>query len=349
VTIEGGDIVAMEFVEGVTGWSVAQCASTTSSTWYFPEGSTLPGDNVTLDLYDPSVTPAVVNVDVVTPSGEAIPTDYQGIAVPALGLVSETLDAHATNDAEVGTIVEVVSGAIVADELSLRDSGGTKGFADQLGAPSTESVWAFPHSVEPPGGSLVFNVMNPSSVQSEITLDATYGMGTAVHPVTGSVPPDSVSSFVIGSEPGFGENTPYSVVIKSTTPVVVGRAVYSKPVGRKVPAESEGSTPGVAVGAQSWIVPPVPSPLVAMLLTIESLGSKAVKLSITKATGGAALVGGAKVTTTLGPGESATVNPTVLTGAGPLLVEADGPIAVELDVSPEPGDGMVVVPAFVAG
>src|SRR5580692_3053678 len=56
VTVEGGDIVAMEFVQGPTGWSEAQCASTTSSTWYFPEGSTLPGDNVTLDLYDPSVT-----------------------------------------------------------------------------------------------------------------------------------------------------------------------------------------------------------------------------------------------------------------------------------------------------
>jgi hypothetical protein len=350
VTVEGGDIVAMEFVEGANGWSVVQCASTTSSNWYFPEGSTLPGDNVTLDLYDPSVTPAVVNVDVITSSGEAIPTEYQGIAVPALGIVSETLDAHATSDKEVGTIVEVDSGAIVADELLLCDSGGTKGLSDQLGTPSPETSWAFPDTVEPTGGSLVFNVMNPSSVASEITIDATYGAGIAVHPVTGSVPADSVSSFVIGSEPGFGQNTPYAVVIKSTTPVVVGRALYARPVGRKVPRESQGSTPGIAVGAESWIVPPVPPPLKALSITIQSLGRKAVKLSITKAIGASPRGSGGKATTTLGAGESATVNPSVLAGdGGPLLVEADGPIAVEIDASPVVGVGMVVVPAFVAG
>jgi Family of unknown function (DUF5719) len=352
VTVEGGDIVAMELVQGVTGSSVAQCASTTSAKWYFPEGSTVPGDNVTLDLYDPSVTPAVVNVDVLTASGEAIPTEYQGIAVPALGIVSEILDAHATGDKEVGTIVEVDSGSIVADELLLRDSGGTRGFSDQLGTPSPESSWAFPNSVEPAGGSLVFNVMNPSSVASEVTIDATYGAGIAVHPVTGSVPAESVSSFVIGSEPGFGQNTPYAVVIKSTTPVVVGRALYARPrpVRRKFPPDSQGSTPGIAVGAESWIVPPVPSPLRAASITIQSLGRKAVKLSIAKAIGVSPQGSGAKVTTTLGPGESATVNPSVLAAdAGPLLVEANGPIAVEIDASPAVGVGMVVVPAFVAG
>jgi hypothetical protein len=132
-------------------------------------------------------------------------------------------------------------------------------------------------------------------------------------------------------------------------PVVVGRAIYSKPIARKARLESEGSTPGVAVGAEGWIVPPVPSPLKVISLTIESLARKPVKLSITKAGSGAALVSGAKITTTLGAGESATVSPSVLNGAGPLLIEANGPIAIELDATPVVTPGMIVVPAFVAG
>ena len=99
------------------GWSVTSCASRSSASWYFPQGSTVAGNNVTLDLYDPSVTQAVVDIDVVTASGEVDPTDYQGVAVPAGGLVTEKLDAHATNDPEVATIVEAASGSVVAEEL----------------------------------------------------------------------------------------------------------------------------------------------------------------------------------------------------------------------------------------
>jgi hypothetical protein len=292
----------------------------------------------------------VVNVDVLTASGETAPTDYQGISVPAHGVVSEKLDAHATNDSEFGTVVQVDSGAIVADELTIRDSTGTKGFSDQLGMPAPESTWAFPSSVEPVGGSVTFDVMNPSSSQSEVTLDATYGAGIAVHPVEVSVPAESVGSIVLGHEPGFGQSTPYAVVVKATSPVVVGRVVRGRPGRKHVGANSSGSTPGVAVGADSWVVVPVPSPLHALALTVESLGKKAVKLSITRALGGANLVNGASSTTTLGPGESATVNPSVLASStGPLLVVANGPIAVELDASPVIGAGMVVVPVFTSG
>jgi hypothetical protein len=347
----GGGVAVSESVHDANGWSVAACASSMSTSWYFPQGSTVAGDTVTLDLYDPSVTPAVVDVDVLTPSGEAEPAEYQGLAVPAGGLVTEHLDAHATNDPLLGVVVEAASGSVVADELDVTTTGGRHGCSEQLGVPAAERVWAFPYTVLPKGGTVSINVLDPGTAASNLVLDATFGSGMAVHPVTVAVKGQSISSIVLGSQPGFGVNTPYSIVVSASSPVVVGRAIYaSKTIhpSKRSGIPSAGYTLGVAVGAGRWLVLGVPGVGHPTSFAIEALGRGPVRLTVFRSPGGPAPVPGGRDSATVMSGEEVNVNPQSLSSySGPLVVVADGPVAVELDAGPSGSPGVVVVPAFV--
>ena len=287
----------------------------------------------------------MVDIDLVTASGKVEPTDYQGIAVPAGGLLTEKLDAHATNDPVVATIVDAASGSVVADELQRTTAGRAVGIAEELGAPEPQSLWGFPYCVEPRNGSLTFNIFNPGPQSSQVVLDATYGRGTAVHPVTVSVPANSVASIVLDHEPGFAASTPYAVLIKSSSPIVVGRSI-ERP--KKSPRPNAGSVLGVPIGADHWLVPAVPSIGRPSSLAFEDMGSRPVKVTVTKALGGAAPVAGVGNVVLVQPGEQVGLSESVL-GAftEPLEVDSSGPISVELDAAPAAYPGVVVVPAFV--
>ena len=345
VILNGGGVAVSESIRSAYGWSMTQCASTTSTTWYFPQGSTVAGDTVMLDLYDPSVTEAVVDIDLVTPSGQVDPSDYQGVSVPAGGLVTEKLDEHATNDREVATIVDAASGSVVAEELQRTTSGHAVGIAEQLGAPRPQTLWGFPYCVEPRGGSLTFDMVNPGSQTSQVVLEATYGRGVAVHPVMISVQADSTASIVLGHEPGFAASTPYAVLIKSSSGLVVGRSIEWP---KKPPLPNAGASLGVPVGTEHWLVPAVPTTGGALSLTFEDLGPRPVRVTITKALGGSAPVVGVGNVVMVQPGEQIGIAESVLRAfKEPLDVDADGPVAVELDASPAASPGVVVVPAFV--
>jgi hypothetical protein len=344
VTLNGGGVAVSESIEATRGWGVAQCASSTSATWYFPQGSTVSGDTVTLDLYDPSVTQAVVDIDLVTASGEVEPTDYQGVAVPAGGLVTEQLDEHATDDAQVATVVEAASGSVVAEEFQLTYSGKTVGVAEQLGAPKPQRVWGFPYCVQPSRGSLTFNVLNPGSQSAQVVLDATYGVTSRVHPVDFSVKANSTASIVLGAEPGFASSTPYAVVIQSTSGIVVGRLISGH--GKSKP--NTGATIGVPVGADHWLLPAVPSIGHPSSLAFEDLGPRPVEVTVTKALGGGTPVAGLGNVILVQPGEQVAVTQSVLSAlTQPIDVDANGPIIFELDATPAGSPGVVVIPAFV--
>jgi hypothetical protein len=303
------------------------------------------GNTVSLDVFDPSVTSAVVDIGLLTASGETQPADYQGVSVPAGGLLTAKLDQHATGDPVVGTIVTVLSGSVVADELDEMDVGRVFGFADQLGAPQLHTAWEFPYSVEPKGGSLAFNVVNPGTIRSRVVVNATFGAGTSVHPVVVSVPGHSTVSLNVAHHPGFEANTPYSVEVTSSTPVVVGRTIR----GTGKPKPNAGAVIGIPEGADSWLVPAVPAPGRPLSLALTALGSKPVKVKVMRAIGGEPLIPGKGGVTVVAPRELARLAQSLLADySGPILIMATGPIAVELDAQPAASAGTVVVPAFVA-
>ena len=57
VILSGGGVAVTQAVHGSSGWSQAPCQSTTSSTWYFPGGTTVDSDALYLSLLNPTSTP----------------------------------------------------------------------------------------------------------------------------------------------------------------------------------------------------------------------------------------------------------------------------------------------------
>jgi hypothetical protein len=188
--------------------------------------------------------------------------------------------------------------------------------------------------------------MNPGSTDSDVVLDATYGSGTLVHPVMVTVKSQSVSTIVLGDEPGFAQMTPYSILMTSSTPVVVGRAVYGP---KKSARPNAGYTLAVAVGAKHWLVPGVSGTRGhATSFAIEAMGSKPVHVTVTRTEGSSATVPGGRDSAVVFPGTEVHVEPRSLASySGPLSVVADGHVAVELDAAPSGSPGIVVIPAFV--
>ena len=67
-------MVASQVVPGANGWSTAPCASRIASQWAFAGGSTTTGNTLTLSLYNPTATEAVVNVSFLTGQGSTRPS-----------------------------------------------------------------------------------------------------------------------------------------------------------------------------------------------------------------------------------------------------------------------------------
>jgi hypothetical protein len=187
--------------------------------------------------------------------------------------------------------------------------------------------------------------LNPGSTASQVVLNATYGSASAVHPVTLSLPANSTASVALNHEPGFEALTTYAVTFTASTPVVIGRSI-ARP--KKPPVPNAGSSPGVPIGADHWVVPAVPTGGKPWELTFENLGKRPVKVTVTRAFGKTAPLAGSANTVLIQPGEDVGVSQSLLTAfVNPFDVEATGPIAIELDASPAAWAGVVQIPSFV--
>lgn len=152
VVFGGGGLGVTQTVNGPLGISAAPCASTTSSHWYFADGSTDGGNTLSLSLFNPAATVAVVDVTFVTSTGLVAPPAYQGIDVPADSLVVENIGDHVQNNPDVATTVASLSGAVVAAELESAGLPGNGGPSIVLGATTPAWRWSFAQNSDVAGG-----------------------------------------------------------------------------------------------------------------------------------------------------------------------------------------------------
>ena len=133
--------------------------------------------------------------------------------------------------------------------------------------------------------------------------------------------------------------------LTASSDLVIGRSIEWP---KKPPLPNGGSSLGVPIGADHWLVPAVPASGKPWSLTFEDLGTRPVKVTVTKALGGVAPVTGSSNTFLVQPGEKVGVSQSVLNAfVEPFDVRATGPIAIELDASPAAWFGVVSVPSFV--
>ncbi len=350
VLFDGGGVGVSETVVGPLGWSMAPCASATSSTWYFAHGSTASGAILSLSLYNPARADAVVDVTLDSASaGQVRPPAYQGIAVPAGSLVVENIGDHLLNDPSVATEVSTSSGTVVAAELQLTLNAGSAGASLLLGAGARETEWDFPQNSGAAAGSTVFHVFNPSDGEATVSANVNVPGGGKNGPISIRVPPHSVSDLVAHDEPRIPSSTSYAIefAAEGGVGIVVDREVVSPP-GSPVP--QVGEVHGFPGGVRRVLLPAViPPGIGAPDLAVSDLSSRPVTVTVESVVRGVPLAG--LDHRVVQPGESLVATPEVAPqiGAVPLLVTASGPVAVELDGAPAGVAGAVIVPALVLG
>jgi hypothetical protein len=175
VEASGGEITAAHQLSGPNGRSISNCASTPSSSWYFPGGTTVAGADLWIALFNPFPGEATVDIAFDTDGGARIPQSFQGIVVPSRRVVVKKINEPGvvSQTEEVSTTVSVRSGRIVA-EMIQSDNGREdvnlpKGLTATIGATVAAPTWMFPTSAPPElDGTDSVWVFNPGDTDATV-------------------------------------------------------------------------------------------------------------------------------------------------------------------------------------
>jgi hypothetical protein len=336
---DGGGVAVNQVVSGPNGWSTAPCASHTSDSWYFAGGSTATGNSLTLDLFNPTASHAVVDVSFLTSSGVVVPSTYQGLDIPPGQVVAENVGDYVQGQGEIATVVSAQSGSVVADQLQQWSAGATGGVSLRLGSPATSSSWQFAQTTDAAQGTVTFHLANPGSAPAVATL----AIGTStlkVSPVQVSVPARSVSTFVASGSKHLPPQTPYAVTVHSTQPIVVGRSVQAPP-GSAPPVW--GASAGTTTTATHWLVPApgVPGAPGTVGAGVDSLGVANPGGSPSRVMVTVAGTGAPVATFVVPPGSVTVLGSAAVGGLRSFDVTATAPVVVEEDSGPAGAPGVV--------
>ncbi|HZM54357.1 MAG TPA: DUF5719 family protein [Acidimicrobiales bacterium] len=343
----GGGVAANQVVGGPNGWSTAPCASQVSALWSFAGGSTSPGNTLTLSLFNPTASQAVVNVSFLTGAGVIAPQDYQGLVVPAGQLVVENVGDFVQNEPSIGTMVTAESGAVVGNELQQWSSGATGGVSLRLGSPEPSTTWRFAQTTALPGTTVNFSLANWGSVP--VTAKFSLGLPSAtVVPRSLVVPALSMAVFNATAIAGWPQGIPYAVTVEASGPIVVGRSVQAASGG---PTPVWGSSSGTVTVATHWLVPgpgvanaPGAANATVKSLAVANPGSTPAQVVVTAL--------GARTPVamfTVAPHELTVLGAHQVGGLSPFTVSSSQPVNVEEDDDPTGAPGVVSSSGFALG
>jgi hypothetical protein len=353
VDLAGGGVLVTESAAGTLGWSESACSRSTAPRWYFASGSTINGNTLTMSLYNPTATDAVVDMTFVRPGGVTQPTPFQGIVVAPGRLVVEHIDAYVQDAPSVSSVVDVRTGTIVAALLQVESVAGIHGISVRLGVPSLAQTWTLPNSLDYPGSGAAtsITVFNPTASTERVEA-LVYPSRSPPARFADTIGPRSAWVFDTSGQTRIPSGLPFLAVIQ----VVRGRGVV---VDRTAHAPSTlaapqfGAVSGLPVGpgveSASIAVVPGPGdqahPVVAgarvSALSVLNPGTATVRATVWVLDGAQGLVVLDRVT--VASGSSTAIPRSVLGQAGrlPLAVSADHPVLVLADMGPTAGDGVV--------
>jgi len=347
VVLSGGGVGVSQVVTSPLGVSSAPCASSTAGSWYFADGSTAGGDTLSLTLFNPTDTDAVVNVTFVSSGGVLAPPAYQGIEVPGNSLAVENVGLHVRNQAHVATAVVALSGAVVATETEVAGTAGDGGTSVVLGAQSPASTWTFAQNTDVAGGTIAFHVFNPSARLARVTVWIGLEQGVA-EPLVLRVAAQSIVALDPARVPRIPGGVPFSVTFVSAggVGIVVDRQM-SSPAGTGPP--ERGRVQAVPGGADRWLLPTgdPPSTAVESLSVVNLNQAPAIVTLLMSSPRGLVTVPGFRHRR-LRFGSPLIVTPTPGSpiGSVPLELVASAPVAVEVDGLPTGSAGVAVIPAL---
>ena len=273
VTFDGGAASVEQETSGPLGATAEPCVTAVSSSWYFATGQTLVNATSTLLLLDPGAAPAIVDLSFTTELGREVPGAFQGLVVPAGGMLAVPLRGRLRRRSSIATTVTTTSGAVVAwktDVVSKPAKGavilGTKaalapladpaspfvGVTEVPGVPAPSTRWWWPDGATARGTAEQYEVYNPGSRTARVALSVALDEGSA-EPFVLTVGPGQVATLPTSTAARIPTGVPYAAFLHSLdgVPVVAERTVVaSYPSTERGNAETFGAT----VPARRWLL-----------------------------------------------------------------------------------------------
>jgi len=354
---EGGVGVGESIVgASVVGGSVrlsSPCSLAAASQGYVPTGSTYDGSDVRLSLYDPDATPAVVDVSVSTGAMLTSPPAFQGVVVPATGLVVLDLRRWVFQRSSLAVTATAVSGHVVVGalestsetvETASRSAAGHRirqvrvtGSSLLVGPERGFRRWAFAAMQSRRGVASTFSVYDPGTKPVSVSV-APPGRAGIAAALTEDVPAGGIVDFATPVTDISGQGTG-SVVISAqqATPIVVARLTTRY---RTRVLEAIDATPGTAGPSDEWLLPGASlTSRIGDMVTLEDPGTKGANVTLLELTRGAAAPARLEVVS-LRAGSELEVNVGSVLKYAPsfaLRVSASVPILVEQQLTPRGG------------
>jgi hypothetical protein len=272
VALEGGQASVEQQILSPIGASSTPCATTGSNAWYFTSGATLINESVELTLLNPYPADAIADLSFTTDQGVEQTNDFEGLAVPARGMLTVDLGSHLRRRQRIATTVRVRTGRVVAWETDIvtppvsgeatigspaaasspDPAAPIGGVTDTLGSPGAGASWSWPEGDTGSGLAESYTIYNPGTATAKVSLTVGLDEGVA-RPFTLTVGPQSVSTVVSSDEARIPAGVGHFARLQSTNgvPVVAARTLAAGPPSS---LSGLGELPGMPGAASSWLL-----------------------------------------------------------------------------------------------
>lgn len=267
--------------------AVEPCTRAAGPDWYFSAGTTVPGSEHDLALFNPFGEDAIVDVSFLTDTGPQEPDALQAVVVARHSRVTIAVQDSVLRQARVATQIHARVGRIVAEHTQIfdgtvPDTGPTRrGIAVSLGATAPVASWRIPSGTTRNGGAASLALANFGASEAKVEVHVVLVSDQKLAPQSVTIPARSVAAVDVTTRVPLG--TDYAI-----TATAVDAAGHPAPVVAEVLTSwaPSSATPGVAstlgstVAARRWVVPepdvdadgfvtvynPGPDPVTATLL-----------------------------------------------------------------------------------
>jgi hypothetical protein len=217
VEISGGGVVAEEI--SARGDAEVPCASAGTKRWYATGFDTTVGSSGEVSVYNPTGTPAVMNVSVYTAGGFSAPEAFQGLSVPAHAEIDVNLAQEIVNTSNIAVGVKVLRGAL--EIVGVQDSNGTLSYDQGLYAKS-KSAW-FPNVTTVQSATAQLRIANPNDRSATVTVSVGLGKYQVPQQST-TINPYSTGTITITPNSAIPADGYANLTLHSNVPVVTGLA-----------------------------------------------------------------------------------------------------------------------------
>ncbi len=351
VDLDGGQAAVQQVVSGTQGTSSSACATTGAGSWYFAAGTTQENTTLSLTLLNPFPEDAIADLSFTTEQGSEAPADFQGIVIPARGLVGVDLGSHLRRRASIAAAVKVRVGRVAAFETQVvapqpqgTQAAGTAppwppGISLVLGAPSVGRAWWWANGITADGMTEKYVIYNPGPAEARVGLAVDLDQGSA-DPFQLNIDPHSVTEVVTNSE----SRVPKAIGHGAKLTVISGAGVVAERVVQAVspsPQTGIAREPGARLLTRDWLVAPGSGTgTTTMSVSIYNPGPSPVRVTIAAVSGGSETPLGGQSSTEI-PGHHRVVASVTAVNQA-VVVHASGGVTVEREIDPAKAIGIDV-------